>query len=497
MKHYIIASDVGGSGTKSMIYDIDKKKSIGISYCEAKLYHPDSNAILQDPQEIYYSVIKTIKELLESKKINGNEIEAIIIDGIQGSLLWVDENHKAVSSFIHWLDSRYTSQIVPMKNLCGEKIFKQTGTTNVMHAPEIMWWKKNNPVVYKNAYKMVLIATFIGGLLSGLKGKDAYIDDTSLGWSGLTNKEHSEWDKDICDCLSIDINKLPKIVKPTKIIGRLCKKEAMQLNLPDGIPIIAGSGDFTSAAIGSGVIREKLAGDIAGTASLLFWATKDWKPDETETLRFMKSPIDGLWYTFAIVSGGGCLRWFRDSFFDSSDKEFYKTFDEKSKKVPIGNGGLVFYPYIGRRHQPLGSDYRGAWLGINWTHKNTHFYRAILESVAFEYKRYIFSFKNIVDIEKIYVFGGGSLSSTWNQIKADVLGIPYHTLKQQECSLYGSALIGSYAIGAYKNLVKISSELNRTIEEYIPNHENTTIYNKYYKKYLEIAKDHDIIFQSF
>ena len=87
---------------------------------------------------------------------------------------------------------------------------------------------------------------------------------------------------------------------------------------------------------------------------------------------------------------------------------------------------------------------RGAWVGFSWGHTQAHFFRAILESIAFEYAYYLGILRELVPdlaLVEARVIGGGARSDRWNQIKADVLGVPYQRLQRAEFATWGSALI--------------------------------------------------------
>jgi xylulokinase len=58
-------------------------------------------------------------------------------------------------------------------------------------------------------------------------------------------------------------------------------------------------------------------------------------------------------------------------------------------QVPPGCDGLFFSPHLGGRICPSDPQMRGAWVGFSFGHTQAHFFRAILESVAFEYAYYL------------------------------------------------------------------------------------------------------------
>jgi len=490
-KNYILATDLGGSGTKTMLFDLSGE-IVSIAFRESKLYHPEPFSTTNDPEEVFLTATDGIKECMAKSRVNSNEIDAIVLDGQQAGLMWVDEKYRAISYYDSWLDSRYGPFVDIMNHCCADRILQMNGNNKgIVHGPKILWWKNNKPEVFKKAYKMIMLPAYVGGRLADLKGADAYFEETSLGYSGIADNMKSKWDKQICDAVGIPNEKLPRIVKSTEIVGKLSKKYADYLDLPSGIPIVSGGGDFPAAALGAGICKIGQTGDVAGTASIFFACIDKWKPDTSGEIRFLKSPIPELWYTFGLTTGGGCLRWFRDTFFKKEKEKMsvYKHMDEKSEDIPIGCNGLSFYPYIGGKLAK--PDYRGAWIGINWEHRKEHFYRAILESIAYEYKFYGQSIMKLLGIKKFEetrVIGGGSTSNIWNQMKSDVLGLPYITLKQQECSLFGSAIIAGCAIGVYKDFIGASKLLNEAVKKINPITENTKTYNEKYKKWIKFSQ---------
>ncbi len=65
----------------------------------------------------------------------------------------------------------------------------------------------------------------------------------------------------------------------------------------------------------------------------------------------------------------------------------YEVLDENAGVLPPGSEKLFFLPHLGGRSCPANTALKGGWFGFSWTHKREHFYRAILEGVAYEQKR--------------------------------------------------------------------------------------------------------------
>ena len=88
--------------------------------------------------------------------------------------------------------------------------------------------------------------------------------------------------------------------------------------------------------------------------------------------------------------------------------------------------GLLFLPYLadGERFDP---SLRGAFCGLSLRHGRGELARAVLEGVAFAIREHLDIMAQAgAPISEIRVSGGGARSPLWNQIKADITGVPVH-----------------------------------------------------------------------
>ena len=479
---YILAADFGGSGTKTMLYNLATNKVVHTAFRESRLYHPEPNAVVQDSEEMFSSATEGIKECVQATGIKGSDIGAIIFDGQQAGLIWIDEDYNAISPFDSWLDNRFVPFVRFMDEKCGDRILQKGGNKRIVTTgPKMLWWKANKPDIYKKACKVVIPSCYVGGRLAGLRGKEAYFENTSTGYSGMIDYETDTWDDEICTTCGIAREKLPEVVEPTKIIGRLSKKYAQELGISEGIPIIAGAGDFPAGGIAAGVVKPGQAGDISGTASLFFACSSTWKPDPEGLVRTLKSPINGYWYAFCFTNGGGCIRWFADNFVPNAD---LKKLTGQTEKLLPGSEGLAFFPYIGGTS--LDPSLGGAFLGLKWSHSQQHLYRSILESISFEYKSYSMAIRDLLQIppfQEIRVFGGGSENFMWNQMKADVLSTRYMRMRIHDCSLLGSVVIAGKAIGFYDDMIEGANKVNNVEDTFEPIPAATKVYEEVYSRW--------------
>jgi len=297
------------------------------------------------------------------------------------------------------------------------------------------------------------------------------------------------------------------VVKPWDIVGELTSEEAERLGLVKGIPIVAGEGDAVASSLGAGLTEPGICLDIAGTASNFYISVDTIVPDmKYKTLLHLKSVVPELWNIGAYINGGGlCLRWFRDEIAKDIKIEAekrgidpYKLLDEMASKVPEGSEGLFFIPHLGGRANPYNPRLRGLWMGYTWKHTIAHFYRSILEGIAYEYYHYLRILRELlrdVRITEVRCIGGGSKSLIWSQIKADILGVQYVLLNREELAALALAVIGGYAVKAFKDYKKTINEWVKPVKRIEPRsnvHEKYLQYAEFYEKL--IAKS-DIIFE--
>jgi len=408
----------------------------------------------------------------------------------------VDEAFQPATRFDSWLDMRCQPYIEQLERHHGDRITRLTGCPPTCdHGPKILWWKEERPAAYARVAKFVMPAGYVAGTMAGLRGEEAFIDHTFIHFSALSDAQAGTWSAELCGLLGVDEDKLPRIVAPWEVIGQVTPQAARDFGLAPGTPIAAGCGDTAAGALGAGIVRPGMLLDTAGTASVLAGCSDRFVADEANrALLVMRSVVPGLWHPLAYIAGGGlALRWFRDEFFDAGQggdggDEAYRAMAESAAQVPPGAEGLFFSPHLGGRVCPAAPRMRGAWVGFSWGHTRAHFVRAILESVAFEYAYYLRILCDLapdLSLIEARAIGGGAKSAPWNQIKADVLGVPYQRLRRSEFATWGSAMIAGRAAGLFDDLAETAAATTEPQgEPIVPRAEASAAYERLIERYI-------------
>lgn len=76
---------------------------------------------------------------------------------------------------------------------------------------------------------------------------------------------------------------------------------------------------------------------------------------------------------------------------------------------------------------------------------------AVLEGVAFGLRQILDALhEQVPDIQALRLIGGGGKSLLWQQILADCLGLPIHTLELKgEAASWGAAVAAGVGVGLY------------------------------------------------
>lgn len=489
---YLIGVDIGTAGTKAAIFDTNGNQ-LAVAYQESRLLYPRAGWVEQEPEDFYHSAVNTVREVVEKSNVNPEEVAAISFSGQMAGILAIDKNWRPVMPYDSWLDIRCRDYIDHLKKHYEDLLIERTGVPpTVDHLPKMMWWKKEKPDVFNSIYKFTVPAVYAAGKFAGLEGEDAFYDYTYVTFTGLYDVHKNDWSQELSDVFGIPLDKLPRIVNPWDVVGELTSETAEKTGLVKGIQIVAGAGDGMACAFGAGLTQTGLCLDIAGTASAFYVSVDKIVPDtKHKTLLYLKSVLPGLWCVGAYINGGGlCLRWFRDEIAKLEKKQAvelgkdpYKILDEEAAQVPPGSEGVFFLPHLGGRAYPYNPKITGVWVGFTWRHSTGYLFRSILEAIAFEYNHYLTILRELLEgvrIDQIRGIGGGSKSLVWNQIKADVLGVPYVLLNREEYAVTALAVIAGYGVKLFDSL---EDTINRWVQPTRHIYPNKTIHEKYKEYY--------------
>lgn len=171
--NYLLGIDIGTQGTKTTLFT-ENREVIAESRKASNLLNPTENAVEENPDDIFSSVIDTIKHTIEQSGVFPGDVAAIGIDGQMAGILGIDNDFEAVAPWDSWLDVRCGKYIDVLKSSEEEINRISGGPVTFDHAPKMIWWMNEHPEIYKRIKKFVLPHVYVSGKLAGITSDRFY-----------------------------------------------------------------------------------------------------------------------------------------------------------------------------------------------------------------------------------------------------------------------------------------------------------------------------------
>ncbi|MHA2000792.1 MAG: xylulokinase [Promethearchaeota archaeon] len=491
MSKYVAALDIGTTGTRCLIFDLNGKE-ISRDYKEWVSFYPTPVMVEQNAEKWWEAVRTTIFNAIRKAQINSEEIISVAITNQRETIVPVDKEGHSLANAIVWQDRRTTKQCQWIKDNIGEdKIYKTTGLTvdPYFSGSKILWFKENKPEIYNKAYKFLLVHDYI---LCKLTGK--FITDYSnASRTMLFDINKLKWSEEIANAMGIDLTKMPEARPSGQFVSNIISTDT---GFSTKTKVITGAGDQQCAALGVGVVKPGRMKCTTGTGSFILAYLDKPTFDPQRRVLCSCSAVPGKWIQEAsIFTTGAALRWFRDNvgladsilaFIEERkghDIDPYDIISKDAASSPIGANGLIFIPHLVGAGAPYWNpEARGVLFGLALGHSTPDLYRAVMEGVAMEVKKNVDVFSSLgLKPADLRITGGGSRSSIWNQIMADILGIPCGRGDLEESTAVGAAILASYGAGEFEDLSEAADKMANITNIWNPNLENSDYYSNLYK----------------
>ena len=159
--------------------------------------------------------------------------------------------------------------------------------------------------------------------------------------------------------------------------------------------------------------------------------------------------------------------------------------EEEIGSIAPGCDGLMTLPYWRGVMNPYNNPAaRGATLGWSDYHTRYHFYRSILEGIAFELRTVISGYADTLQLKPhtIRIGSGGARSALWQQIISDVNGMDVAISESFENTALGAAMIAAWGAGVYGSLTEAAEHMSRAKMQIEPCEEKYTLYKQLYEE---------------
>lgn len=483
MKKVILVLDCGATNLRAIA--VDEKGLIIAAHSMPNRTVNDplySGGLIWDTEEIWSKFVNCTHAIL--RELKEVEIAAITVTtfGVDGAAMNND------GSLCYPVISWQCSRTVPIMETIGKyidpkRLYDITGLQSYHFNTinKLIWLTENRPEVIKNMDSYLFMPSIFLYKLTG-----EFVSDTTMaGTSMLTDLKSRSFSEEIFSALGLKSSLFAPITEPGTIIGSVTNKAAEELGVKIGIPVVAAGHDTQFAVFGSGAgINEPVLS--SGTWEILMARANSntiCLPEKNEGVTIELDAEKGLIDLGVQWVASGVLEWVSKMFFAdlANQTDRYDIMIEQASQIEAGCKGVTVIPEL---FQGGFVNSKGSVTGLQNESTRAHVYRATLEALSFYTKQGLMKLEKAGNFkaQSVICVGGGSKNRLWNQIRADVLGIPLKISDRKETTVLGAALFAMPAAGLYSSVQEASENVlcNNTI--YNPC-SDAAAYEQIYKNY--------------
>lgn len=496
---YVAAIDLGTTRIKVGIFDLAGSLLASTSR-EQSLLFPAAGRVEQDPHRTWTLQCEALREALARAEVAPERVEAVTLSVQRGTVIALDGSGEPLTNHIVWMDQRGVDRLEEARRAVGpERYYDTAGHPLVPYTglSKVLWLQRDAPDLFSRSRVVGPPQTLYLRWL----GADELLCDTSVAtFFGPFDIRRMDWSDDLLAALALPREKLPRITPSVTIAGAVSQRAAEACGLRAGTRVIAGGGDGQCAGAGSGVTVPGRVMVNIGTAAGVQVFLAEPRLDPRRVLNCGAHVVTGAWEMEGHTQASGAVfRWVRDELARDQAQHAqgiesaYDRLAQEAAAVPPGAEGLLVLPTFNGASAPLiRPEFRGAILGLGLAHTRAHIIRAVLEGISLEIRWMLEAVREAgVEVSEVRLVGGGSLSPVWNQIHADVLGLPVTTLDVADAAVTGAAICAAVSMGAYRDFHAAAEVFARPRGRFEPTQRHAAFYEDLYGAYRHLVETLD------
>ena len=493
-RNLTLGINIGTSSVKARVLNTETGDIVGKGFQTHPLILSKPGYAEQEGDSYWNAVVSAIHQCLDCG-IDAGEIAGVALSGLVGVMLPIDRQGRPIRPGMIWMDARSEEECQEIRESVGEEAINYNNGNRIacwFIEPKALWMKKHEPENFDRTYKLLSPAGYCTYRLC----EKFTINKGDAGLFYPFDYQKGEWNPELAEKIGIPIEKYADIYDCDEVVGTVTEQAARETGLCPGTVVMAGGTDISSAALGCGVTEANQAYYSMGTGSNLGIMIPT--PERKEEFRILKWPhvIPGLtMFDAPMAFTGASLNWFNNMFgkteqllAEATGKRPFEILDmEAANKSRPGANGLIYLPYLGNTLSPhWNPTSKGVFFGVTLSTSREDMIQAIMEGVAFDlYSNIEIARASGAVINELTLNGGPTKSRLWNQITANVTGIPLKTTNVDEAAPLGDAILAAKGAGLCTDIVSMSKKLVTVTEEIKPDPEIHAMYMDFF----EIWKD--------
>lgn len=529
MSKYVITYDIGTTGIKTCLIEIDKEMKILASATEGyNLYVDEETGVKggseQDADEWWNAMCVTTKEVFKKcKKVKKEQIEGISFCSAMQGLVLVDREGKCIRRPMTYMDQRAREEIkkgiahgVQVAGAEVTKLLKYLKYTGAVSSSvkdpiwKYKWVEAHEPENFKRIYKWLDVKEY---MILRCSGEFVMTNDSAFGTLLYdTRKGHEGWCKPICDMVGVNIEHMPVIKASTEKVGEVTKQAAEELGLAEGTAVYGGGGDASLIGVGAGATEVGDTHIYSGTSGWVGTVVPEQLVDAGAMMAAIVGANPETYNYFAeLETSNKCVGWVKDHLAldeigiflkkyghkkdDLEEQSFnlYDYLEEVIDRANPGSDGVVFTPWLHGNRCPFEDpNAAGMFFNIHLETGKTELIRAVVEGVCFHMRWMLERQEQKVakykTINAVRFCGGGALGASTCQILADILQRDIEVVDSpQNIGAVGAAACIAVGTGMISSMTEVKKLIPAKIT-YHPNKANKAVYDRNFEVFKNLYK---------
>jgi glycerol kinase len=458
--NHLIAIDQGTTSTRAIVFDL-KLAPVASAQQELRQIYPAPGWVEHDPEEIWSSVVATVRGAMAKAGVSAKDVAGIgITNQRETTIVWDRSTGKPIHNAIVWQDRRTADACLVLKAAGHESaITEKTGLLldPYFSASKLAWLLKNANNARLAAEQGILafgtVDSFLLWRLTG--GKIHATDATNAARTMLFDIEHADWDRDLARLFDVPASVLPQVRDCAADYG-----ETLPELFGGSIRILGIAGDQQAAAIGQGCFTPGMMKSTYGTGCFALLNTG------SERVRSRTRLLTTIAYQFggkrtyalegSIFIAGAAVQWLRDGLGiigQASEADALAQQADPAARV------YLVPAFVGLGAPHWDPEARGALLGLTRDSGLSEIVMATLEAVGYQTRDLLEAMRAdwpAAADTVLRVDGGMTASGITMQFLADILGAPVDRPAVMETTALGAAYLAGYQAGVCPNLAGFS-----------------------------------------
>lgn len=480
----VVVVDCGSTNVRAVVVDSNGVLTAQSSVSNRPSPQPGrSGWLIWDMDELW----SRIRMVLRSVISKVGRVDAVIVTTWGADGAPVKKNGELTYPPICWQCTRTVQIAEQLPSIMDPwEIYKITGYQIISFNTllKLIWLRKNEPKALDEAYTWLMMPGLITHKFTGV----FHIEPTSASTMMAMDLAKRDWSPEMLKLADLDVGFFPDWFEPGEIIGYVTTKASEETGLAEGTPVVVGGHDTQFAILGAGV-KHGEAVLSSGTWEILAVRSSVFNPSREGFKWGVITEADvepGLWNPQLLMIASAVLEWVREKLYPELSEGDYDPLVRDASTIPPGSGGLLFIPSFVKDSGPTRRfKTEGTLLGLTLGTSRAQIYRAALEGLSYQLKLALNGLIKSTGfrIDAVRVVGGGSKNRLWNQLRADVTGMPISVNAIREATVFGAALTAFKGIGVYSSFEEALSTV-RVSETYMPSR-NRDVYINLYEQYVK------------